>query len=310
MIDIIAAYIVLRNVTTLRSPKLDTLSIILSSLGFGGLLFGFSNAGTNGWLSTNVLLPTVIGAVTLTWFILRQLRLAQPILEFRVFKYWVFTLTTAIGMIVFMSMIGAATIFPIYMQTMHNFTALESGLMLLPGAIVMGVMSPITGRIFDKVGARYLGIIGLGMIFVTTAMFTNLTDSTSMLYVTIVYSFRMLGVALVMMPVTTAGINVLPRHLIPHGTAMNNTMRQIAGSIGTAVLVSVMTTAALNEAESGNVGMIDAQISGVNTAFMVAAGIALVGFILAFFIKSNNKKPMQKQTYGTSSTQKPATDHS
>ncbi|WYP28151.1 MDR family MFS transporter [Alkalihalobacillus sp. FSL W8-0930] len=310
VIDIIAAYIVLRNVTTLRSPKLDTLSIILSSLGFGGLLFGFSNAGANGWLSTNVLLPTVIGAVTLTWFILRQLRLAQPILEFRVFKYWVFTLTTAIGMIVFMSMIGAATIFPIYMQTMHNFTALESGLMLLPGAIVMGVMSPITGRIFDKVGARYLGIIGLGMIFVTTAMFTNLTDSTSMLYVTIVYSFRMLGVALVMMPVTTAGINVLPRHLIPHGTAMNNTMRQIAGSIGTAVLVSVMTTAALNEAESGNVGMIDAQISGVNTAFMVAAGIALVGFILAFFIKSNNKKPMQKQTYGTSSTQKPATDHS
>ncbi|MDQ0205790.1 MDR family MFS transporter [Alkalicoccobacillus murimartini] len=311
ILDIIAAFFVLKNVTTLRSPKLDTLSIILSSLGFGGLLFGFSNAGANGWLELTVLLPTIIGVVTLTWFILRQLKLPQPILEFRVFKYWVFTLTTIIGMIVFMSMIGAATIFPIYMQTMHNFTALESGLMLLPGAVVMGIMSPITGRIFDKIGARYLGIVGLGMIFLTTALFTNLSDSTSMTYVTVIYSFRMLGVALVMMPITTAGINVLPRHLIPHGTAMNNTMRQIAGSIGTAVLVSVMTSVALNQGEAGNIGMVDAQIKGVNTAFMVATGISFVGFVLAFFIKSKPKETVNAETYGVNSTQqKTATDHS
>ena len=311
IIDIIAAFFVLKNVTTLRSPKLDTLSIILSSLGFGGLLFGFSNAGANGWLELTVLLPTIVGVISLTWFILRQLKLPQPILEFRVFKYWVFTLTTIIGMIVFMSMIGAATIFPIYMQTMHNFTALESGLMLLPGAVVMGIMSPITGRIFDKIGARYLGIIGLGMIFLTTALFTNLSDSTSMTYVTVIYSFRMLGVALVMMPITTAGINVLPRHLIPHGTAMNNTMRQIAGSIGTAVLVSVMTAVALNQGELGNVGMIDAQIKGVNTAFMVATAISFVGFVLAFFIKSKPKEKVNAETYGANSAQqKNATDHS
>ncbi|GAF21053.1 multidrug and toxin extrusion (MATE) family efflux pump YdhE/NorM, homolog [Bacillus sp. JCM 19047] len=289
IIDIIAAYLVLKNVTTQRSPKLDTLTIFLSSIGFGGLLFGFSNAGSNGWFDITVYMPIVVGAVTLTWFILRQLKLPQPILEFRVFKYWIFTLTTIIGMIVFMSMIGAATIFPIYMQTMHNFTALESGLMLLPGAIVMGIMSPITGRIFDKIGARYLAIIGLSMIFVTTFLFTDLTDSTSMTFVTIIYSFRMLGVALVLMPVTTTGINVLPRHLIPHGTAMNNTMRQIAGSIGTALLVSVMTTSAIKNAESGDMGMLEAEISGVNTAFMVATGIAFVGLMLAFLIKSKDR---------------------
>ncbi|TSB46556.1 DHA2 family efflux MFS transporter permease subunit [Alkalicoccobacillus porphyridii] len=308
VIDIIAAYLFLKNVTTQRSPKLDSLSIILSSIGFGGLLFGFSNAGSNGWTDATVFTPIIVGAITLTWFILRQLKLPQPILEFRVFKYWVFTLTTLIGMIVFMSMIGAATIFPIYMQTMHNFTAFESGLMLLPGAIVMGIMSPITGRIFDKVGARYLTIIGLGMIFVTTFLFTDLTDSTSMTYVTVVYSFRMLGVALVMMPVTTAGINVLPRHLIPHGTAMNNTMRQIAGSIGTAVLVSVMTTAAIRHAETGEMGMLEAEISGVNTAFMVATGISFVGFVLAFFIKSKGK---QTETHDSKAReQKPAIEHS
>ncbi|MBU8908847.1 MDR family MFS transporter [Desertibacillus haloalkaliphilus] len=283
IIDMIAAYFILKNVTTLRNPKVDILSIVLSSLGFGGLLFGFSNAGEHSWISYMVILPTAIGVVTLIWFIRRQLRLEQPILEFRVFRYGVFTLTTVIGMVVFIALIGGATILPIYMQDMHHFTALETGLMILPGAVLMGLMSPITGRIFDKIGARTLTIIGLTLITVTTFMFTNLTPTTSFTYITVVNAVRMLGVSMVMMPVTTAGINVLPRVLIPHGTAMNNTMRQVSGSIGTAVLVTVMTTTALDPQATGDIDL--ALVHGVNMSFIVAGALSLAGLILALFIK-------------------------
>src|SRR5699024_8558662 len=173
-IDLIVAYFILRNVTEKTNPKLDMTSIILSTLGFGGLLYGFSAAGNSGWLSLAVILPIIIGAIALVLFIKRQNRLEEPILEFGVFKDRIFTLSTSLGMIVFMSMIGGAVILPIFMQTMLGFSAMESGMMLLPGALIMGIMSPVTGRLFDKYGAKWLAIIGLGMLTVTTLMFATL----------------------------------------------------------------------------------------------------------------------------------------
>ncbi len=212
VIDIAIAYFLLRNVTERTNPRVDVLSIILSSLGFGGLLYGFSVAGSspNGWGSTQVIVSMIVGAISLTWFILRQLKLKEPILEFRIFKYKMFTLTTALGMVVFMAMIGAATVLPILMQNMLGFSALESGLALLPGAALMGLMNPITGRLFDKFGARWLAVIGLIIVSVTTFMFSDMTTETTFAYIAAVNAVRMFGVAMVMMPVTTAGLNVLP----------------------------------------------------------------------------------------------------
>src|SRR5690606_31077946 len=115
----------------------------------------------------NVLISLIIGAISLAWFILRQLKLEQPILEFRVFKYGVFTLATSLGMIVFASMIASTVILPLFMQTMLGFNALHSGLMLLPGAIVMGIMNPVTGTIFDKYGAKWLLLSGFTILTVT-----------------------------------------------------------------------------------------------------------------------------------------------
>ncbi|WP_347862006.1 MDR family MFS transporter [Salimicrobium sp. PL1-032A] len=284
IIDIIVAYFILKNVTKQTFPKIDALSIALSTLGFGGLLYGFSTAGNvGGWLVPQVYLPIIVGAITLTLFINRQMKLEQPILEFRIFKYRVFTLTTALGMVVFMSMIGGAVILPILMQNMLGFTALESGLMLLPGAALMGMMNPITGKLFDKFGARWLAIPGLGLLTITNFLFTSLTVETTFAYLAIVNAVRMFGIAMVMMPVTTAGLNQLPDKLMPHGTAMNNTMRQISGAVGTGLLVSVMSSAAIPG--EGASGMVD----GVNASFIVAALISLVGFILAFFIKGSRK---------------------
>lgn len=280
-IDLIVAYFILRNVTEKTNPKLDMTSIILSTLGFGGLLYGFSAAGNSGWLSLAVILPIIIGAIALVLFIKRQNRLEEPILEFGVFKDRIFTLSTSLGMIVFMSMIGGAVILPIFMQTMLGFSAMESGMMLLPGALMMGIMSPVTGRLFDKYGAKWLAIIGLGMLTVTTLMFATLNTETTFTYLAVVNTFRMLGVAMVMMPVTTAGLNRLTNRLVPHGTAMNNTMRQVAGAVGTALLVSIMTNMA--RPEQGVEGM----IHGVNMSFLFAGILAFIGFILAFRLRKN-----------------------
>ena len=280
VIDLIVAYFILRNVTEKTNPKLDMISIILSTLGFGGLLYGFSAAGDSGWLSLTVLLPIIIGAIALTMFIKRQNRLEEPILEFGVFKDKTFTLSTVLGMIVFMSMIGGAVVLPIFMQTMLGFSAMESGMMLLPGALIMGLMSPVTGRLFDKYGARWLAIIGLGMLGVTTLMFATLDTETTFTYLAVVNSFRMLGVAMVMMPVTTSALNQLSNKLVPHGTAMNNTMRQVAGAVGTALLVSIMTNTV--KPDEGVSGM----IHGVNMSFLFAGILALIGFVLAFKLKN------------------------
>lgn len=279
LVNIIAAYFLLKNVTEQKNPKLDVLSVILSTFGFGGLLYGFSAAGDMGWLSLPVILAIVIGGISLYLFIARQLKLDEPLLEFRVFKYPIFSLATALGMLVFAAMIGTNVILPLYMQTMVGFSALQSGLVLLPGAILMGIMNPITGNLFDRFGGKWLARIGLFLLAVTTFAFTNLSLDTSLLYLASMNGIRMLSIAMVMMPMTTLALNQLPDDLIPHGSAMNNTFRQVAGSIGTAILVTIMATASIS-----NKGVVGA-IHGVNVSFIVAGAIATIGFILTFKIK-------------------------
>ena len=283
IIDIIAAYYLLKNVTEQKNPRLDILSVILSTIGFGGILYGFSTAGDAGWLSPQVILTIIIGIISLYWFITRQLKLDEPLLEFRVFKHGTFTLATALGMVVFAAMIGTNVILPLYMQNMIGFSALKSGLVLLPGAIIMGFSNPITGYLFDKFGGKWLARGGLLILALTTFAFTNLSMDTSFAYLASMNGIRMISIAMVMMPMTTLALNQLPNELIPHGTAMNNTFRQIAGSIGTAVLVTIMTTAAIPGEKVSGI------IHGVNVSFIVAAIAAVFGFILSFKLKEEVK---------------------
>jgi EmrB/QacA subfamily drug resistance transporter len=280
---LVFAHLTLKNVTEQTNPHLDVLSLILSTFAFGGLLFGFSTAGSTGWGSPEVLVPLVVGAVALVWFVRRQLRLEDPLLELRILGNGMFTLGTVLGMLVFMAMIGGMLMIPLFMQNMSDFSAMESGLVLLPGAIVMGLMSPVTGRIFDRFGARVLAVLGFALLSAMSLLLARLSVDTSFWYIAIVNAVRMLGTAMVIMPVTTAALNQLPQRLIPHGSAVNNTMRQIAASVGTAVLVTVMTMTALDPSTHGAAGA----IHGVNVAFVVSAAIAAVGMVGALFLRGS-----------------------
>jgi EmrB/QacA subfamily drug resistance transporter len=287
LIDIVVAFLFLKNVTEVSKPKVDVISILLSSFGFGGLLYGFTSAGNYGWSHAATLLSLTIGGVSLIVFIFRQLRLKHPMLEFRVFTFSIFPFAVAIGMISFMGLIGAETIIPLFMQNMREFSAFEAGLALLPGALISGIMSPIVGRIFDKVGARWLVMIGLTIMTAASFLFMTLSPSTTLTYITVLYGIRMFGLSMVMMPVATAALNQLPKRLIPHGAAMDNTMKMIAASVGTAILVTVMTTTAETAKQRPDIAYPD--IHGANIAFMVISILSLIGMILSFFIKHNRQ---------------------
>ncbi|WP_026575409.1 DHA2 family efflux MFS transporter permease subunit [Bacillus sp. UNC438CL73TsuS30] len=287
LIDILIAFIALKNVTEISKPKVDVISIIFSSFGFGGLLYGFTAAGNYGWTNSTTILSLGIGVISLVLFIYRQLRLKHPMLEFGVFKYSIFPFAIIIGMIGFMGLIGAETIIPLFMQNMRGFSAFEAGLALLPGALVSGLMAPIVGRIFDKVGARWLVMIGLTIMTAASFAFTRLGPSTTMTYITILYGIRMFGLSMVMMPVATSALNQLPKRLIPHGAAMDNTMKMIAASVGTAILVTVMTTTAETAKQRPEISHPD--MYGANVAFMVVSILTLLGLILSFFIKKDQQ---------------------
>lgn len=292
--------------------RLDFFSLLLSSIGFGGLLYGFSSAGDRGWDSPYVYGTIGVGVISLVWFVVSQTRKAEPFLNFKVYQYPMFALSSFISMIVNMSLFAGMILLPIYIQTLRGISPMDAGLLMMPGALLMAFMSPLTGKLFDKFGGRVLAIIGLTIMVVTTYDFSRLTLDTTYTHLLILYSVRSVGIAMVMMPVSTNGLNQLPQRLYPHGTAMNNTLNQVAGAIGTALLVTIMsnrteTHAAEIAKEAANnmagntsatalaemkqqIGM-QAMLEGINDAFLVAAGITVVALILAFFIKRATPSP-------------------
>lgn len=306
LLDVIVAALLLKNVGKQTFPKLDILGVIMSTIGFGSLLLGFSNAGDHDWLTMKVLGFILIGLIVLFIFVLYQNKVKTPLLNFKVFKNATFTFTSIISFFVIMGLFGGMLLLPIFLQSVRGFSPLDSGLVLLPGAIIMAALSPITGILFDRYGAKYMTIIGLIIMTIATFLFTYLSESTTLFYVAIVQAIRSLGMAMVLMPLQTAALNALPLKLASHGSAMYNTMRQVAGSIGTAFLITVMSKSAshfsTHLSASDVAGKTKQEIAnhvmihGIETAFLVATVISLVAVILSLFIKNTTRDPIVSKT--------------
>ena len=277
---------------------LDAPSVALSCVGFGGVLYGLSAIGSDG-VTALALVALAVGAVTLVVFFRRQLRLEEPMLNVRVLCNRRFTVATVVVMLVQASLMGGTVLLPIYMQTDLGMSATESGLVMLPAAIIMGVMGLVSGSLFDRTGPRWLGIIGLTIVTATTAVFATLNSSATLPYLMTLYAVRMFGLSLVNMPVNTWGMNALDERLINHGTAVNNTFRQVAGSLGTAILVSV--AGAAESARLEELGAVEANIFGVDVAFAVATCLCLAGLVLivAFVKESPKDAARSREALGT-----------
>lgn len=302
---IIVSLFTLRKVLPTSKQPIDWWSVLISTIGFGSMLYGFSSVGNSGWGDPIVLTTLVIGLIFIGLFVWRQLHMDQPLLELRVFKIPAFTLSAILTALAYMAMMGVEMILPMYIQTVLGRSAMDSGLILLPGAIMMGIMSPITGRIFDHIGARRLAMTGMLLLTLGTAFFLSISATTPILWIIVVYAIRMFGLTMVTMPVTTTGINALPFRLISHGTAANNTLRQVAASMGTAVLISVyssvakwqmpahhlLTQAPLKYKQAG----ITATLTGYHMAFVVSLIFCAIGFGLTYFLKANHSTTLSQE---------------
>ncbi|WP_051758436.1 DHA2 family efflux MFS transporter permease subunit [Rossellomorea vietnamensis] len=300
LIIIICGFIFLRNVSETIESKMDMISLILSTIGFGALLYGFSEAGSEGWGSFEVIATLAVGVVAVGLFSWRQLVTERPFLDLRAFRYNMFTLTTLINCVITMVMYADMILLPLYLQNARGFTALEAGFLMLPGALLMGLLSPAVGRLFDRFGAKWLSVIGITIILVTTYTFTDLSDSTSYMHLILMYAGRRVGMALFLMPLQTAGLNQLPSSLHSHGTAISNTARQVAGAIGTSLLVTIMTSRTkdhlqdimMEGSDASKAHMImEASIGGINDTYFAIMIIGAVSLVLSFFIKKIEQAP-------------------
>ncbi|MDU4530994.1 MAG: DHA2 family efflux MFS transporter permease subunit [Staphylococcus aureus] len=304
------------------NPKADIPGIIFSTIGFGALLYGFSEAGNKGWGSVEIETMFAIGIIFIILFVIRELRMKAPMLNLEVLKFPTFTLTTVINMVVMMSLYGGMILLPMYLQNLRGFSALDSGLLLLPGSLIMGLLGPFAGKLLDTIGLKPLAIFGIAVMTYATWELTKLNMDTPYMTIMGIYVLRSFGMAFIMMPMVTAAINALPGRLASHGNAFLNTMRQLAGSIGTAILITVMTTQTtqhlsafgeeldktnpvvqdhMRELASQYGGQEGAMkvllqfvnklstVEGINDAFIVATIFSVIALILCLFLQSNKK---------------------
>ncbi|HDJ7387652.1 TPA: DHA2 family efflux MFS transporter permease subunit [Staphylococcus aureus] len=304
------------------NPKADISGIIFSTIGFGALLYGFSEAGNKGWGSVEIETMFAIGIIFIILFVIRELRMKAPMLNLEVLKFPTFTLTTVINMVVMLSLYGGMILLPIYLQNLRGFSALDSGLLLLPGSLIMGLLGPFAGKLLDTIGLKPLAIFGIAVMTYATWELTKLNMDTPYMTIMGIYVLRSFGMAFIMMPMVTAAINALPGRLASHGNAFLNTMRQLAGSIGTAILVTVMTTQTTQHLSAfgeeldktnpvvqdhmrelasqygGQEGAMKvllqfvnklATVEGINDAFIVATIFSVIALILCLFLQSNKK---------------------
>ncbi len=275
------------NVTEPSKTSIDVVSVILSAFGFGGLVFGLSNVGTAGIASMQSWLPLAVGVAGITVFILRQLVLQKTdaaLLDLRTFKTRSFTFTVAMLTISMMALFGTIILLPIFTQDVMGLDAKTTGLILLPGGLLMGLLGPVVGRLFDRIGPRPLVITG--SIIVSSALWgmTLLTADSEVWMVLVFYTALTLGLALLFTPLFTAGLGDIPPHLYSHGSAVVGTVQQLAGAAGVALFITVMSATSVAMQADG-ASKVAATAAGIHTAFIYGAVISLVAIPLAFFIR-------------------------
>ena len=269
---------------------IDKPSVVMSTLGFGGMLYGFSAIGNSGF-SVEAGIAVVFGLIVTILFFRRQLSMEKPMLQIRVLKTPRFALGTGVSMMVQGATMANAVLIPIYVQTICGYSATVSALITLPGAMMMGVVGLVSGPLFDKYGPRALVITGLSLLTVGTILMSLLDTTSSMVYVACVMCGRFMGMSMVNMPITTWGMNALDNRVINHGNAVNNTLRQVAGSLGTALVISAYS---LFSGAHTSMMTTQSQMAGMNFAFAIQA-VAIAATLILAIVKVKEDKAASKQ---------------
>ncbi|WP_051441883.1 MDR family MFS transporter [Arthrobacter sp. H14] len=287
---LIIGYRRVENVTEPRKIPIDVVSVVLSAFGFGGLLYGLSQVGADSGpaeSSAPMWISLVVGAVSLASFLLRQRLLQQSnraLLDLRTFRSPIFRVAVAMMVIMMSSLFGTIILLPIYMQQVLGFPPVQIGLMLLPGGLIMGLLAPFVGRLYDRFGPRVLVLPGTILVSTVLWVLSTVTVNTTAPQLVAAHMTLSVGLALLFTPLFSASLGSLPRNLYSHGSAIVGTVQQVSAAIGTALFITVMSIGAANLGAAGAAERI-AVAGGVRAAFMTGAIISLAAIVAAFFIR-------------------------
>lgn len=285
------------NVSEPRRVPLDVLSVILSAFGFGGLIFGLSRIGEHGaadataaeqaaaampmWIALGV------GAISLGLFIWRQLLLQRQnraLLDLRTFRSANFSVSIGVMVVSMAALFGTIILLPIYMQQVLLLEPLQTGLLLLPGGLLMGLLAPFVGRLYDRFGPTPLLVPGSIIVSVALWTLTMVSESTSPFFLLGAHLVLSLGLALLFTPLFTSALGSVRPHLYSHASATVGTVQQVAGAAGTALFVTIMASTSATLAASGS-SNVAAVAGGVHSAFLAGAIISLLAVVGSFFVR-------------------------
>lgn len=284
-----------------KTAKADFFSVALSVFGFGGLMFGFTNIQAYPFAHPVVWVPMLIGIVGIIWFVMRQNRSSkrfsegkqsQPaLLDLRVLRNSSFSMGTAIAAMSFFAFSSIVVLMPLYIQNCRGYSATISGLVMLPGALGQAISQFFGGKALDRFGARPVALMGTITLFIGTAMMSTVSITSWIWWVSICQFIRQIGMGFVMMPLTTWSLNCLEPDQVSAGSAVTNTVRQIAGAIGAPVLIllmSVIAAAKMQTLGTSGQGAVLANIIGIQWALRISALICLfMVFMVLFGVHGN-----------------------
>lgn len=284
----ILGQVFLDNVSEISKPKIDYLSIILSTIGLGTVIYGISSV-TEGNVKIT-LLSFIIGILCIIIFAKRQFKLTDPMLNLSPFKYPKFVIGVLLVMVSMMTMFTMNVMLPMYLQGSLGTTSFVAALALLPAVLCNGIATPIGGKIYDKFGVKWLVPIGVAMIAIFAFLLAQSNSETSLMKVIMIYICMCIGVGFTMSPSQTHSLNQLPKEYYPHGVAIVNTLQQVSAAIGSSLFMGIMSAVQLKTLAAGNVTNQVAVATGFSRATMVAVGIAVFGFILSFAFGSGKSE--------------------
>lgn len=278
------------NVGVRKIAPIDVLSVILSALAFGGLVFGLSEAGVaaNGEQMVTPVIPVIVGVIALAAFVWRQIVLQREdraLLDLRTLLSRPYSLSVVLLICSSIALFGSLILLPIYLQNVLGYKPLEAGLLLLPGGLLMGLLGPVVGRLIDAHGVRPVLIPGAIITAASLWSMGLFTEHSSIWQVLVTHLVLSVGLAGVFTPVFSVSLGSLPVRLASHGSALISTAQQVAGAAGTALFVTVMTLVSVNFAGSPEAVDPQALAHGTQTAFMLGGAIATLGVFLTPFIR-------------------------
>jgi DHA2 family lincomycin resistance protein-like MFS transporter len=276
-----------RNVTEPRVLRIDAGSVVLSAIGFSGLVYGLSSIGEAAQGDTPLppALPIAVGVVVLALFSRRQLRLSDDaLMNLHAFRVRTFTIATALMALAMMALFGALILLPLYLQDARGVSTLTTGLLLLPGGLAMGLASPFVGRLYDKVGPRPLVAPAAAVVCGALVLMSTLGQDTALGFVVLAHVVLMGALAMMFTPLMTTALGALPPHLYSHGSAIVGTLQQVGGAAGTAIFITVMVRKANAVSDAGAADPA-ALTQGFGLALLCGAALAAVTVVGALFLR-------------------------